>query len=53
VKIETNKKPAAMFARAWQSLDDATMQVICPTSQIKEGLTNVVWQIESDIWLFT
>ena len=31
---EANKKPAAMFARAWQILDDATMPVICPTSQI-------------------
>jgi hypothetical protein len=48
-----SKKPAAMFARARQILDDASMPVICPTSQIKEGVTKVVWQIETDIWLFT
>jgi hypothetical protein len=34
-EILANKKPAAkFFARARQSLDDATMPVICPTSQI-------------------
>ena len=32
-EILEKKKPAAMFARARYSLDDATLPVICPTSQ--------------------
>jgi hypothetical protein len=39
---EANKKPAAMFARARQILDDATMPVICPTSQGKENVTKSI-----------
>jgi hypothetical protein len=48
-EILEKKKPAAMFARARYSLDDATMPVICPTSQIKQTVTKVVGQIARDI----
>ena len=37
-EILEKKKPAAMFARARYSLDDATLPVICPTSQPVFGM---------------
>jgi len=42
-EVWSKKKPAAMFARARQIFDDATMPVICPTSQtLFESLTLLV-----------
>jgi hypothetical protein len=42
------QKPAAMFARARHSLDDVTMPVICPTSQILWKMrANAIQQIET------
>ena len=49
VKARQTKSPRRCFARARQILDDATMPVICPTSQGKESVTKSIGQIETDI----